>query len=1117
MKRFTTILTFLMLVCMGASADVTVTLVDGTNATANAPFTKYGTRNNSANPNTFTTKDASGLAGIVLTAPVIDQAQSWFNTYCMALKPSVGQTDETLTITAPAGFVITGYNFNFRANADACTYKVAVQGGAKTDVGKSSTVNFSGSSLYIQKLNIVINAQSSTLNWLAVLGMTVTLRPVIARAGNRVELNSISAGTKYMFFDTHNSGTTSNNEPRCGFVGANNGNITKDLNTAPKSHTDINGHQLWQLEDAESSGQYYAFNFYANQYYNAPSSLSATTTQKIQFSQYAGSSQSLNDDGTFNTTPSGDNHIVQIENVGQDGNNKYWNGNRGSFATWSDAHPYVIYEAVIPDVACNLSDISTTKKYNIANPRGWWAVSSGATDVNSTAELSLAIAWSDAKQQFAFIQYNGNYYLYSVSEGKFAYVNGTKLSLSAEVTGAVLASPVTYTASAYTATKGTYPFVLTIGGLHFGVSTGHSPDVYQHTSTNDEGNGALLIEAGDFDPSVVTPLFNNVVSLTYKVVDNNAVLDGVEAEKESVVGETLAIPSSLNRELCSFTFYSDEACTSEVTTVSKDVTTIYAKCTFSLSSSDVDHLSWYRLAGKSSNGFYYDLYNNGSAPYPYREQSAFDGSDGYFWAFVGNPYDGFKVYNKAEGTSKTMIYNNDTNPIMGTDDGTKWYICFYEGNIGFIYKGNSGKRWNDYGGGTSTLKYHSNATYHQYTNIDAVDYSSLVTKNIQPFIDNAGDDYFKITSTYAAALSGAITKANSDATITLTEYQELVGSLAQLIKWPTTGYYRLKSVTAETYLKATNAAQLNVGGTNSEVATIVYLDGSRGTYTMQMQGKYIAIQSNSVPTRLNDESLTNYFTIPTSSGTVQPGQVIIGGGVTSTDYMRVNGDNVIGVATATSPNGNNACYWTVENAATTVTIPLTTIGNYAYATTCLPFDVTITSGANAYVMAESGEWLVPTQLTDNKVPAGTPVLLRGTSGTASATATINTGAAFATVEGNVLSGTYLAKDFALSGTPAATAEYFLGKKNGVLGFYHSAVESKEGFYTLGANKAYLSSSAGARGFAIMWDENETTGVNEVIGKMSEVTDGAIYDLQGRKVANPSRGMYIINGRKVVVK
>jgi hypothetical protein len=35
--------------------------------------------------------------------------------------------------------------------------------------------------------------------------------------------------------------------------------------------------------------------------------------------------------------------------------------------------------------------------------------------------------------------------------------------------------------------------------------------------------------------------------------------------------------------------------------------------------------------------------------------------------------------------------------------------------------------------------------------------------------------------------------------------------------------------------------------------------------------------------------------------------------------------------------------------------------------------------------------------------------------------------------------------------------------------------------------------------------------------MSEATDGAVYDLQGRKVANPSRGLYIINGHKVVIK
>jgi len=49
------------------------------------------------------------------------------------------------------------------------------------------------------------------------------------------------------------------------------------------------------------------------------------------------------------------------------------------------------------------------------------------------------------------------------------------------------------------------------------------------------------------------------------------------------------------------------------------------------------------------------------------------------------------------------------------------------------------------------------------------------------------------------------------------------------------------------------------------------------------------------------------------------------------------------------------------------------------------------------------------------------------------------------------------------------------------------------------------------------EENETTGINSIDNGQLIMDNGAAYDLQGRKVQNPKRGMYIINGKKVVIK
>ena len=75
---------------------------------------------------------------------------------------------------------------------------------------------------------------------------------------------------------------------------------------------------------------------------------------------------------------------------------------------------------------------------------------------------------------------------------------------------------------------------------------------------------------------------------------------------------------------------------------------------------------------------------------------------------------------------------------------------------------------------------------------------------------------------------------------------------------------------------------------------------------------------------------------------------------------------------------------------------------------------------------------------------------------------------------------------------------------------------KEG--TIGANKAYLQipTSAARETLTISFDDEETTGIAEVRSKKSDVR-GEWYDLQGRKVAQPTKGLYIKNGKKYVIR
>ena len=75
--------------------------------------------------------------------------------------------------------------------------------------------------------------------------------------------------------------------------------------------------------------------------------------------------------------------------------------------------------------------------------------------------------------------------------------------------------------------------------------------------------------------------------------------------------------------------------------------------------------------------------------------------------------------------------------------------------------------------------------------------------------------------------------------------------------------------------------------------------------------------------------------------------------------------------------------------------------------------------------------------------------------------------------------------------------------------------------TLGAFHAYFNipGSAAVRGFELNFGEDEsTTGIISTTD-CTDYTDkaGAIYDLQGRRVENPKKGLYIVNGKKLVIK
>ena len=190
-------------------------------------------------------------------------------------------------------------------------------------------------------------------------------------------------------------------------------------------------------------------------------------------------------------------------------------------------------------------------------------------------------------------------------------------------------------------------------------------------------------------------------------------------------------------------------------------------------------------------------------------------------------------------------------------------------------------------------------------------------------------------------------------------------------------------------------------------------------------------------------------------------------------------------------------------------LPVTkSITDAGWATYCSPYALDLASATgltDAYIVTGGAAGvLAKTSVKGGTVPANTGLLLKGTEGSAVEVTIPIVGSSTTDVSANKLVGV------TASQTLTANGGYVL-MSSPSLGFYKNNND-----FTLGANTAYLPSSfdgGGSREFFSI--DDVTTGIKSVQG--SGLTVNGFYDLQGRRVAQPQKGLYIVNGKKVVIK
>lgn len=805
--------------------------------------------------------------------------------------------------------------------------------------------------------------------------------------------------------------------------------------------------------------------------------------------------------------------------------------------------------AAMATVQANESLVTTPRTdvvYTITSPRGSWAVGSGATEINSTHAngLNLAISADDVKQQFAFIPHGGNYYLYSVSEQKFAYIDGTKLSLSALFTAEVENCPVTFTRSTYTDAKN-YPAIVTINGRHFGVHQSKNPTVFQYQALTDQGNAARLIAGVAFDNTAALAVMQNYYDndVTYVVEDEDGntlfTSPAINANLGTVITD---LPEEYKRNTF-YTYNTINLTTSEQHTTATFTATLRPQSEWPVIYTEEGNTPVYNNLNIRSKYLVYDSEATGEVALQ-QNSEPFNANAG--WAFIGTPYTGFKMVNKAKGTDSYLIY---TNVVTGGNHGNN--------NIQFQSAQDLGaKRWlieNNTNGfvlrmmENTAIYFHHDESSNFLRTCSVTEWGSVHNDPGSTII--ASDDFAEVEALYDAlkdipfgtALgqysTGTISPQDASATIInaaipiqnkqYNAYPALYAGLKQIsdarsLNMPQAGsFLRIKTAPAHAATNATafNNTQPYLIGTNHTTQTTraaFSTDASASSaansiwYLAEISGtKYLVAYSNGYPAVKDEDQRF--------------------GVGTGTQYLASNGTSIVFEEAANkeigtynvkfgtnrylfttsglytdagdAANGSNANGYNFElEAVTSLPVTVTAAG---YSSLYLPVSVEIPEGVIAYIATVDQDVLRFTKVTDI-IPAGTPVVIEAEAGTYNFVVSAEDGS---------ISGTNALQGSVANEACEAGVHYTLQKPaNMGIGFYRYSGTKLTGF------KAYLPGSAvtglGIRGFAF---EDAFIDITTGIERFDNIQSDEIYDLQGRRVTTPAKGLYIIGGKKVYIK
>ncbi len=523
-----------------------------------------------------------------------------------------------------------------------------------------------------------------------------------------------------------------------------------------------------------------------------------------------------------------------------------------------------------------------------------------------------------------------------------------------------------------------------------------------------------------------------------------------------------------------------------------------------------------RIAGADAHFWQY----NGETVVKVAQKGAAE--DKQLWAFVGNVFEGFKIYNKAAGTSMTLRKpaNGESVVKMSTENTNNLFMIDRNndnaaGKAAFYLKGDDEER--------RYLNRRNNGDINAWTNdagcsCDFFTPASMAVPLAELY--NVPEQlYYKVRNLVGYPAEAVVAKKTAlDAVYTALEadpydmvqvqvLKDIVEDLdaAESLAFDPTKHYRLVNRNnPNKMLAVTDAERLVIQDFNNAASTVMSFETAEGGYKLQMQGVYVepVAYQNQYGTAIpvtEDADAASVYVVENISDV--PGFIFV---VRDTQAendkscFHISGSNLVNW---TAPAGTPSSHWYLVE-ATDVDVTLGAVEDAAYSSACYSFPVTMPEGVTAYIgngAVANGELSLAAA---TEVAAGAGFILE------SETAGIKklTIGAAGTPATSSISGTFRGK------TVASESDcYIFGNGSVGAGFYWLPT----GTLAIPANKAYLDRVVGGNAVRLLFPG--TTGIGSV--ETDGDADGSlIYDLSGRAVSAPAKGgIYIKNGKKFIVK